>query len=110
MAGDKHFGKHLQSLRELNKYTQEQLAEIVGVEYQTISRIETGLYFTSYENLKKIAKALRISVKDLFDFMEEDQTKAEILKSISKDLKAFNINDLRIIRRMINLYSESKRC
>lgn len=109
MAGNKDFGKHLQKLREAKSYSQEQLAELVGVEYQTISRIETGMYFTSFENLQKISKALGLEIKDLFDFPEDKLTKAELIKIITKDIKSFDKEELRKIHKMINLYFDCKK-
>lgn len=108
MAGDKKFGKHLQQLREAKMLSQEQLAEMIGVEYQTISRIETGYYFTSYENLQKIASALDLTIKDLFDFNEIDLSKEDLIKVITKNIKNLEIKDLEIIRKITNLYLESK--
>lgn len=109
MAGNKIFGKHLQNLREAKGYSQEQLAELVGVEYQTISRIETGYYFTSYDNLQKIANALNLTIKDLFDYSENELSKTDLLKLISKELKTCNFEDLKTIRKMINLFFEYKK-
>lgn len=108
MAGDKKFGKHLQKLREAKSLSQEQLAEMIGVEYQTISRIETGYYFTSYENLQKIASALDLTIKDLFDFSEKELSKEDLIKVITKNIKNLEIKDLEVIRKMTNLYLESK--
>ncbi len=108
MAGNKIFGKHLQSLREAKGYSQEQLAEMIGVEFQTISRIETGYYFTSYENLQKIANALNLTLKDLFDFSENELSKSELIKIITKEIKSLGINDLNLIRKMILLCSQYK--
>ena len=108
MAGNKDFGKHLKRLREAKGYSQEKLAELVGLEYQTISRIETGFYFTSFENLQKISKALGLTIKDLFDFPEDELSKSELIKSISKDLKKLEVNDLKNIQKMINIYRDCK--
>ena len=82
MAGNKEFGKHIQRLREAKGYSQEQLAELVGVEYQTISRIETGYYFTSYENLQKIAKALNINVDELINGSVKQEFEVKILMGV----------------------------
>ena len=109
MAGNKDFGKHLKRLREAKGFSQEKLAELVGLEYQTISRIETGFYFTSFDNLQKIAKALGLTIKDLFDFPEDELSKTQLLKLISKDIKNFDTRDLRNIHKMINIYQECKK-
>ena len=109
MAGNKDFGKHLKHLRETKGFSQEQLAELVGLEYQTISRIETGFYFTSFDNLQKISKALGLTIKDLFDFPENEPTKAQLLKLITKDIKNFDTKDLKNIYKMICIYRECKK-
>lgn len=103
MAGNKYFGKNLKKLREAKGFSQEGLAEAIGVEYQTISRIETGMYFTSYENLQKIAKALDLQIKDLFDFSEEELSKEELKIMIDKTLQKFEKDDLEITYRLIGI-------
>ena len=108
MAGNKDFGKHLKRLREAKGYSQEKLAELVGLEYQTISRIETGFYFTSFENLQKISKALDLTIKDLFDFPENELSKAQLQKMIVKDIKSLDTFDLNNVYKMISIYKECK--
>ena len=109
MAGNKQFGKHLKKLREAKKLGQEQLAELIGVEYQTISRIETGHYFTSFANLQKISKALNVKIKDLFDFSDEEFTKSEIIKQINNEIKNLDLEDLNILSKLISLFFENKK-
>lgn len=104
MTGNKNFGKQLKKLREAKGLSQEKLAELVGLEYQTISRIETGLYFTSFDNLDKISKALNISIKDLFNFSESNYTKKEIIDLINQDINSFKIDDLKNIYEIIKIY------
>ena len=41
----RELGKNIQKYRKLNKITQEKLAELIGVEINSISSIETGKYF-----------------------------------------------------------------
>ncbi len=108
MAGNKSFGRHLKQLREARRLSQEQLAELVGLEYQTISRIETGIYFSSFENLQKIAKALNITMKDLFDFSEDKPSKIQLLKFITIDIKNFDTEDLNYIYKIICTCKEWK--
>lgn len=65
------FGKRLQKLRAENGITQEQLANAVGLTVESISNIERGVYGPKFDNLEKIAAALQISVKELFEFDNE---------------------------------------
>ena len=102
MAGNKHFGKQLKKIREARGYSQEDLAELVGLEYQTISRIETGFYFTSYENLAKIADALNVKIKDLFDYDEKDLSREEIIKSLNEKMQQLSSEKLQILKKIID--------
>ncbi len=62
------FGKRLKNLRRKAGYTQEQLAEKVDISVDFISLIERGINAPSFDNLEKIALALDVSVKELFNF------------------------------------------
>ena len=84
-SGNKVFGKRIKELRERKKLTQEKLAEKVGLDLQTISRIETGYYFTSFENLEKLADALDVTIADLFNFGHV-KPKEELIKEINTEL------------------------
>lgn len=48
-------------------YTQEDLAEMCDVDTSCLSRWETGKWSPSAENTLRLAKALKVSVEDLYD-------------------------------------------
>ena len=62
------FAKRLKTRRIEKQLTQEELAEITGLSTSFISSMERGINAPSFETLESIAKALDVSVKDLFDF------------------------------------------
>lgn len=62
------FGNALRELRLAKGFTQEQLANELGVEISQISRIERGVINTSVTTLYSISKALKIEVAELFVF------------------------------------------
>lgn len=64
-------GLHIKKIREGKNITQAQLAIDCDFDVSVISRIENGKVNTSVSNLRLIAKALEIAIKDLFDFEEE---------------------------------------
>ncbi len=99
-SGSKVFGKRIKELRERKKLTQEKLAEKIGLDLQTISRIETGYYFTSFENLEKLANALDVTIADLFDFGHV-KTKEELIKEINIALNNSAEKDVQIIHKLI---------
>ena len=58
----------MQSIKEARKalgLTQEQLAKLVGVTQGTVAQWECGLTHPSFENLKRVAAALNVSVDEL---------------------------------------------
>lgn len=65
----KSFGTHLRKKRKEQKISMETLAHLCEMEYSQISRIELGQINTSISTVKKIADALNIEVKELFDFL-----------------------------------------
>ena len=61
-------GKRISEIRKSNGLTQENLAEKTGYSVQFISLVERGVNAPSVAGLEKIAIALKVEVKDLFDF------------------------------------------
>lgn len=67
----KSFGKRLRSIRKVRDLSQESFAEILGISVDFLSLIERGVNSPSFDTLEKMAKSLRVQVKDLFDFQEK---------------------------------------
>lgn len=63
----KKFGEKLRSIRKKKALSQEELAFRANLHRTYISDIERGSRNVSLENIEKIAKALRISTKDLLE-------------------------------------------
>ncbi len=84
----KLFGKRIKELRIRNKLTQEALAEILGIGERNLSKIECGVNFVSAETLSKLASALNVQYKDLFDFehlTDKDDKKDKLLSALNND-------------------------
>ena len=62
------FGMNLRALREERNLSQTKLEAIAGLSKNQVWRIENGEVNTTISNLKLLAKALEISVEELFDF------------------------------------------
>lgn len=99
-SGNKLFGKRIKELREKNNLTQEKLAEILELDYQTISRIETGYYFTSYDNLEKFATAFNVEIRDLFS-TKHLEDKIDIEKEIISLIKKASIKEKKLIYKIV---------
>lgn len=64
----KKFGSRLKELRRERDITQEQLSDKTGLTIESISNIERGIFAPKFDNLEKISKALKVHVKELFEF------------------------------------------
>ena len=85
----KLFGKRIKALRQKKGLTQEKLAEILGIGERNLSKIECGVNFVSADTLEKLAIALDVSIKELFDFehlKDEEIQKVELINAIKKDI------------------------
>ena len=61
------FGQKVQRLRNEKGLSQEQLAELAHVHRTYIGMIERAEKNITLLNIEKIAKALKVNIKDLFD-------------------------------------------
>ena len=61
------FGIALRALREERGYSQEDLAERAGLHRNYVGSVERGERNVALENIVKLAGALSIRTKDLFD-------------------------------------------
>lgn len=61
----------IKELRKLNKVTQDDLAEAVGVTRQTIISLENGKYNASLQLAYKISRYFGKKIEDIFIFEEE---------------------------------------
>lgn len=64
----KVFGARISEMRQKKGLSQSQLSDLTELDVMTISRIERGLLNISIVNSYKIALALEVSQKELFDF------------------------------------------
>lgn len=63
----REFGKRLRNLRRQKGYSQEKLAELASLHRNYIGMIERGERNVTLLKIKKIARALNIEIKELFD-------------------------------------------
>lgn len=62
------FGKRLKQIRLEKGWTQEKIADAIGVNIDTISNIERGIHGPKFDTLEKLASVLGMEVKELFEF------------------------------------------
>lgn len=76
-------GKLIKELREKNKMTQVELANIINVSDKTISKWETAKGLPDISLIEPLAKALKVSVIELMngDYIINENKSANMLKS-----------------------------
>jgi transcriptional regulator with XRE-family HTH domain len=78
----KQLGRRIHLFRKQNGLTQAALAEKAKISNEFMSGIERGAKLPSVVTLENLAIALRVSIKDLFNF---DQASFRRLPSISRE-------------------------
>lgn len=75
-------GEHIRNLRLQHKLTQEQLADRLGVSYQSVSRWENGVTYPDIEFLPAIAKHFSVTTDYLLE-QDDIEKKSQIRKQIN---------------------------
>lgn len=63
----------IKEYREQAGYTQNELAEMVGVRRETIVHLENGRYNPSLRLAMDIAKIFHVTVEELFEFADSEK-------------------------------------
>ncbi len=79
-------GEKIRQIRRSKGFTQEQLAELIGIDNKHLSRIEKGRHMPTYNIIKKLAKVLDFDIYKI-----EDMSIAEIPQPDKIFLKSLNI-------------------
>ncbi|SDH81418.1 helix-turn-helix domain-containing protein [Halanaerobium congolense] len=113
------FGKNLKKARKNKGFTQNDLAEIVGVKRSTIAGYESKNQEPSYKILRKISDALDCSIDSLLahDYdtytVSENKISEEILnnkelKSLFNEMRKMDSNNISFYKRLIKFIETEK--
>lgn len=64
----KNFAKNIKKYRELKGYNKTKLCELLDCDLSYIGKIERSEKYPNLKMIFKLAEALEVSAKDLFDF------------------------------------------
>lgn len=67
------YGNAIRAIRQNQKISQEELADLCGLHRTYISDVELGKRNVSLENIDKIAYALNTSISEIFIEVERDE-------------------------------------
>lgn len=90
------FAKNLKTIRKSRKLTQEQLAEIVNIDFRYISFLENAKSFPSCDLIEKLSKALNVNYTDLF-MDEENMSREQIKKQLIETIELLDNKNLNIL-------------
>lgn len=85
-----NIGSKIKKYRELQKMTQKDIAEILGVEPGTISKYESGIIEPNIDSIKKLAEIFNITIDELLkDEKKIDVSKINLLDALreQKEMK-----------------------
>lgn len=97
----KLFGKRLKEIRKNKNITQEQLAEIIGLEPKQICRIENGACFTTFEKLQRIANTLDVEIYEFFKY-EYKKPKDALVKEMNEIFQNASDENIELIYKIVS--------
>lgn len=97
----KLLGQRVLELRQQKKLTQQQVADKMGVDIRTYSRIEKGINFPS-RYIIILAEALGVTVSQLFEFEHLDITRDAKIEFIKNCTDTMPTEQLTVIYKFIN--------
>lgn len=101
MADNKKLlGQKVRQLRKQNGYSQERFAELVGIDPNSISRIECGVHYPSLDTLEKISKVLKVEMRDLFLFSSKESAE-ELRTYLVQTASELDVEKLREVVRAV---------
>lgn len=100
-----NIGKRIKAAREKRGYTQEQLAEIVGLSPMHISVIERGVKPPKLDTFVRIANALGVSANELLQD-DLENTGGTVSTEISKLVQELPKQEQQLIAHCIKAYIE----
>ena len=100
------FGTKVQMLRKKHGLSQETLANILNINRNNLSRIETGKSEPNLSIIRDIAKYFNVDVASLVGVSKDDISSKDKIKLISDNCNYLLDNDLDFIMRLISVMRE----
>ena len=67
------FAENLVELRKYHDFSQEELADMIGVSRQTLSKYETGESLPDIEKCKRLANVFGVTIDDLISYDKKNE-------------------------------------
>lgn len=94
-------GARIKALRKQKGWSQERLAERVGISTQYLSNIERGKENPTLDLLLRLADSLRVSPAEIFDFEAEGLDRKALQAEIRKVMETADVERLRTALKVL---------
>lgn len=94
-------GARIQEVRKSKNLTQEALAEQIDMDKANLSNIERGKRFMTAKTLEKLANALEVEEKELFDF-GHIKSRKELIELLILSISNASDNELIYLYKVIS--------
>ena len=101
------FGEAVRKWRQERGFSQERLAELVGLSTSMIGMVERGEKNTTLENVQRLSDALSVETRDFFVASEEDPAShRRVLLTVAEILKEAPESEIEFFTRFCELFLE----
>lgn len=102
-----NIGENIRSYRRKTDLTQEQLAERLGVSFQSVSRWENGLAYPDMELLPVLSEVFGVTADELLDMPQEKRKRAE--RELLRELTELSNREDAPAERITEIFREIRR-
>ena len=83
----KWLGHNIQVIRKLKGLTQQELSDQIGINLQSLSKIERGINYPTFDTLQKLAETLEVTPNELLagDLKSTSHIEADILNFLERE-------------------------
>ena len=98
-------GARIKELRKNKKYTQDEFAELIGIDAKHLSRVECSRTQPSLNLLNKISQVLEIDILEFFNVQRQNiesfKNKEELIEEINSILADSNLAKVRMYYKIL---------
>lgn len=99
----KIFARNIKRIRTNHKLTQEKFAELVGMQFKSISNLEAARSVANSENLENICNTLDVAPSELFLFFNENEDDKQKIEKINIILNKMSSENLDLAYRFLSV-------
>lgn len=104
MDRKKLLGRRIKELRKVNGFTQDYLAEKLGIEPRQLSKLENGKHYPSFETIVSLLETFNISFEELitYEHLNEVDYRDLIIKDVESLDNQKSRNVYKVLRALVN--------